>query len=196
MPNTLPVPPPDDLDPAETEVIRRKAHAMHRRGWVPRADLEDVRQDLALAVLAARGRLDAARGDLGTLAAAVVRRAGAKLARARRAAKRDPRRVNSLHAPRPDGIDLPDPDTLPGGDLRPELTDLRIDLDQFLARLPPTLRTVADLLRTKTVTAAARALGVPRSTLADRVRALRRRFAAAGLAEYFPGPSVNPPADG
>jgi RNA polymerase sigma factor (sigma-70 family) len=180
---------PGDLAPGEVEVIQRKARSMVRRGLVPRGDLEDVRQDLAAALLAARAGFDPEVGGREAFARVVVRRAGSKIVRARRAAKRDPARVRPLEDPATRAAPA-DPDA------SQRRTDLALDVGELLRRLPENLRAVARLLERVSVTEAARVLGVPRTTLNDRIRVLREAFDRAGLRVYLPAPPVTSPADG
>ncbi|QEL20765.1 hypothetical protein PX52LOC_07879 [Limnoglobus roseus] len=54
--------------------------------------------------------------------------------------------------------------------------DWALDVAAILARLPEDLRAVAELLKTESVTAAARTRAVPRDALRRQVRDLRRAF--------------------
>ena len=65
-----------------------------------------------------------------------------------------------------------------------ELRELALDVAGALERLPDELRPLAAALLTEALTALARRLGVPRSTLRDRLRAVRERFARGNLDDY------------
>jgi RNA polymerase sigma factor (sigma-70 family) len=184
-----------DLDPVETEIVRRRAASLVRSRQLPRSEIEDARQELALAVLAARDGFDSQRGTCAAYTRTVVRRAGAKLVRARHAAKRNPARVCSLDSPAPRTA-LTDPAMLTAGPTHERQVDLALDVGELLARLPADLRTAAALLASLSVTEAAETLGIPRTTLHDRIRTLREEFARAGLREYLPRTSVTPSTDG
>lgn len=169
----MPTDPPPDLDPAEADLIRVKARILARQGLIPRADVPDVEQALALALVAARAGFDPARGSAATYAATVVRNAVAKLLRRRFAARRNPDRVAPLAAEPTD----------PAGDPT-DRAALAVDVGAAVAALPPGLRAAAEALKIGPVAEAARLLGVSRATMYARVREIRRRFERAGLAVY------------
>jgi RNA polymerase sigma factor (sigma-70 family) len=172
-------PPRENLAPCETEAVLRKARSMVRRGQVPRGDLDDLRQDLTLALLEALKSFVRGEGEREHFARGVVRRAGTKIIRARRAARRDPARVASLDS-------LADRAAVAGGGppAREYQVGAALDVREVLARLPEHLRAAAALLDSMTVTKAARELGIPRTTLSDRIGTLREEFARAGLLAY------------
>lgn len=168
----MPTDPQPDLDPAEADLIRIKAHVLARRGLIPRGDVADARQDLAVALLAARAQYDPAHAGAVAFAETVTRRAAIKIARSRLAAKRHAGRVVRLAAP----AELADP-----ADNPTERAAVVADVATVVATLPPDLRDVAEALTAGTVAAAAQALGVSRATVYHRVREIRSRFARAGL---------------
>jgi DNA-directed RNA polymerase specialized sigma24 family protein len=140
---------------------------------------------------------DPGQGHWNVFVTTVVERSAEKLLRRHRAEKRDCRRVCSLDAL----IEADDDDPAGLGDtVRPreqdarrangsrdpeELAALALDVAEVLARLPAPLREVAELLMTLSVSEAARALGVPRTTLLRRVERLRQCFEDAGLRTYL-----------
>ncbi|HYH67842.1 MAG TPA: hypothetical protein VD866_24305 [Urbifossiella sp.] len=169
----MPTDPQPDLDPAESDLIRIKARVLARRGVISRADVADTRQDLAVALLAARPGFDPGRGTKATYTATVVAHATAKVARGRYAAKRHPGRVVRLAY-----LDAEPAD--PGGDPTGRAV-VALDVAAVIEVLPPDLREVAEALKAGTVAAAARALGVPRTTVHERVHEIRSWFERAGL---------------
>jgi RNA polymerase sigma-70 factor (ECF subfamily) len=66
-----------------------------------------------------------------------------------------------------------------------ELAQLAGDVADVLAKAPEELRDLAERLKTQSVSEIARDTGVPRTTLYEAVRHLRRRFESAGLKEYL-----------
>jgi len=149
------------------------------RPEVPWGDVEDVAQDLALAVLAARPRFDPNLGGREEFARVVVERAGANILRGRRAAMRNPARVCSL-ATLPEDAEPPDPESVAAGS-----TDLALDVAHLLEQLPEAISNLARALQEHTFAGAARALGIPRTTLYRRLTVLREVFIQAGLRDYF-----------
>lgn len=66
-----------------------------------------------------------------------------------------------------------------------EYADLATDVATVLAKLTAEERELCERLQSQTLSEIARELGVPRSTLADRVEKLRSRFEDAGLQHYL-----------
>jgi RNA polymerase sigma factor (sigma-70 family) len=164
---------------------------------------EDLEQDLALRLCERREAYDRSRAKWSTFAGRVVGSAIADLLETRTAAKRDPDRVS-------DSFDELVPDGEGGFVVRSEmldyerhrrefasrtdseLRDLRLDLDSVIERSHPELRRICEgLSRSQSIRAAARLLGISNTTLHRRLKDIRTRFAAAGLADYFGGGSVN-----
>ncbi|MBN9524289.1 sigma-70 family RNA polymerase sigma factor [bacterium] len=164
-----------DLDPAVAAVVRAKAHALARGGVIPRGDVGDAEQDLILAVLVACPAFDPGRGTPEGFARTVVRNAAAKLVRGRFAARRHPGRVGPLVA-----LDAEPAD--PSGHPADRVARAA-DVAAVVAALPPDLRAAAEALKTDTVAAAARVLGVSRGTMYARVREIRSWFERAGLGD-------------
>ena len=65
-----------------------------------------------------------------------------------------------------------------------DLAQLAHDMADVIAKLPDELRDLANRLKTQTVSAIARDMGIPRTTLTDRLRSIRKRFEKAGLKDY------------
>jgi RNA polymerase sigma-70 factor (ECF subfamily) len=60
-----------------------------------------------------------------------------------------------------------------------------MDLDRAIASLPDELRDLCERLRYDTMAEIAREMGVPRTTLYDRLSKLRDAFREAGLEDYL-----------
>jgi RNA polymerase sigma-70 factor (ECF subfamily) len=195
--------PHDDIDPFASDLIRRKSRQLIGRTGLRPQDLADVRQELTLRLLP---RLPASKaGDPGHEAkvTAAVRQCMANLLRDRKALKRGGGKVGSLDVPVDDGdgatIALVDAvgkrhrDARLG--VRPRTEEdsgrLAVDVRTVLAALPDDLRAAAECLMTRSVTEAARELGLPRTTLYEAIRLLRMHMERAGLKDYlglFPSP--------
>src|SRR5262245_3078529 len=168
------------------DLIRRKAKQLARRPGFTGQDREDLQQELALRLWVRMPAFDARRGHLHVFVTTVVEREAADLVRERRAGKRDPRRARPLGTPRDAGDRSQVVQPAPASGRRPPRDDhdraqLAYDIALVLAELPPELRDLAERLQWQTVAQAARDTGVPRTTLNDRARRLRRVFERAGL---------------
>jgi RNA polymerase sigma-70 factor (ECF subfamily) len=194
---------PDDhadnpIDPSVRDLIRRKARRLARRRGSTHQDREDIEQDLVLDLLERLPAFDPDKADRDVFVRMVVSHAVADLLRRTRARKRDDRSVASLGAPLADEGDGP-PDLAaavgrPERDARlgrrprddAEQAQLALDLAEVVARLPPALRDLAERLKTRSVSEVARDLGIPRTTLRDRLRVIGGRLERAGLRDYLP----------
>lgn len=63
--------------------------------------------------------------------------------------------------------------------------DLRHDLDRAISQLPPDLARICLLLKTRTITEIAAETGIPRTTIQDAVKKLRKIMGKAGLRIYL-----------
>jgi RNA polymerase sigma factor (sigma-70 family) len=190
----VPSVPHDDIDNSTRACVRRKvARIIGRAGLAPQ-DRDDLEQELIAKVLERLGPPDPCRRR-DSLVATVVERLAANLLRERRARKRRAhvRSLNS-HVPTADGpaelaavVGAPAYDARRGRRPRSEeeLARLAADVDAVLASLPDDLRELAERLKSQPVAEAARAKDVPRTTLYEQVRRLRRRFERAGLRDYL-----------
>ena len=140
-------------------------------------DADDIGQELRLSLLLSSVDFDPERGSVGGFSSVVLARAASGLRRRR---GRRERHGRPLSLGELGGEELQD-DRAP---VREGARDLRLDLMDVLAELPPDLLLLASHLLLGTVAEVARAQGVPRSTLARRIGELRRRFQEAGLEIY------------
>jgi RNA polymerase sigma-70 factor (ECF subfamily) len=178
-------------------MIRRKARRLVGKAGFTKCDVDDVAQELALKLLQRAPSFDAEQSHWNAFVVTVVERCAASLLRDKRAEKRDHRRVCSLSsivghdkkAPVELGATLSQRES----DARCnresmtdlELTQLATDISSALEHAPVALQKLAGLLKSHTVSATARELGVPRTTLYEAIRHLRRRFESAGLKGYL-----------
>jgi RNA polymerase sigma factor (sigma-70 family) len=181
----------DAFDPAIANLIRSKAARLRRCGWLNEPDLEDLSQDCRVELLRKLGRYDPSRGAIEAYAARVLKNFLANCLRNRVAQRRDPRSVTTLG-------EIDGSDRVPQvakdrfrRDRRSSLeqSDLSHDLLTVLGLLPPDLQDLALRLKYQSVAAAARELGIPRTTVQSRIRKLRVIFERHDLKEYLRRPS-------
>lgn len=144
-------------------------------------EADDLAQELRLHLLRNWSAFDSGKSRATTFIYRIVNVRAKELIRERRSPKRDYRVERPLSAASEYG-------RLDGVRGRPgrsdqERIDLQADCVTVLASLPGELCRVAELLREMTPTAAARALGVPESTMRCRLSELREHFIAAGYSE-------------
>jgi RNA polymerase sigma-70 factor (ECF subfamily) len=184
------------LDRFAERLIHREARQLARMPGFSPGDREDIEQELRLKLLMHSAGYDPRQGHWHAFVTALVERQAANLLRAKRAEKRDHRSVRSLSMEVADAEEGPVElaDTISPRHLESrlgratreehELAELAMDLSDVIAGLAPELRELAQRLKTDCLSQIARDLGVPRTTLADRVRKLRRCFEQAGLRDY------------
>jgi len=165
------------LDPfVQTQIQRRARRLVGRNGFVA-TDREDIEQCLRLELLRRAHAFDPKKATWHGFVTLVLRRAVSRILRARHAEKRDYRR-NSL-------LQTTDPrlasHLTTNGDGNADLVQ---DLAACEARLPSDLRAITGSLRTESLSEAARAAGLPRSTFCDRVGKVRKIYESAGLRIY------------
>lgn len=167
MSDSVSSPKPDDpLDPAAAAIIKSKARRLVGRAGLRAQDRVDLEQELTLHVLQRRPRFNPKRGSWAAFVRRVVKYYGENLVRDRRTAKRY------------GGPTDPLTDEIPARD---ESDAIARAVRAAVAELPAELREVAELVLSGSVAAAARELGVSRSTVYARLREIRSRTEFAGL---------------
>lgn len=172
---------PLKLDDATRELVRAKARQIVRGpGFVP-ADADDLEQDIATHVWARLERFDPSRADRAVFVRMLVAHATATALRdqKRRVRKAPPALARALLG----GNDPAEP-VDPGAARREAATALALDVAGVLEALPKKHRRVAKALKTHSVTAAARHLGVSRAAVYATLKDLRRAFEDAGLEQF------------
>lgn len=151
-----------------SRIIRLKIRALCKPPLYRSSDHDDVQQEVLLHLAKSWPRFDLSRGEAGAfLAAAIVNKINS-MTRREAAAKRGRLRTRRL-------------EDEPLSACRPLLDAAA--LHKALSSLPPELADVAAaILRAGSVAGAARLLGIPRSTLRDRLRDLRERLSDFGPA--------------
>ena len=181
-----------DFNPGEDRftrnLIRRKARQLVGRVGFQQQDREDIERELIVRILRKLRSYDTSKGHLYPYLTAVAERCIANLIRDKRTGKRDDRRNISLSLL----ISLGDEDSTELGatisdserDARlgckrrtnHELVDLAIDVADLLARLSEADRTLLQGLTERSLKSLAGEMGIPRTTLAHRLRRPARTF--------------------
>jgi len=162
-----------------TWYIDKKANELAGKYGFATDEAEDISQELTLHLLERWPCYDVAKGKVTTFIASVVDAKVCDLLRSQQRQQRNYQRTESLTEEaefgRLDGVrGQPSVNEF-------EQIDLQIDCEDVMAGLPDDLREIAELLKRMSLSAAARHLGIPKTTLWNRLAVLRRHFAAAGL---------------
>ncbi|MEO2026662.1 MAG: sigma-70 family RNA polymerase sigma factor [Fuerstiella sp.] len=181
----------------EFGIVKRKVRQIVGRAGYTRQDKEDLEQELLTRLLQGLRSFDPDVAHRKSFVTAIVERAVATILRDAEAQKRDHRRISSLQRL----VDLTDegPTELaetigdreyngrrcrdPRSD--EDLAQLVTDLAEVIDSMPGELRDLAERMKTQSISAIAREIGVPRTTLNDAVRRLRQRFEQTGLRDYL-----------
>ncbi len=179
--------------PFVTKLIRRKAREVTRNYSFHAVDADDVEQTLLLKLLQRLQKYQPRKGHYKAFVTRVIETQVATLIEHHSAPKRDDREVGSLSEPiRRDERDelLANLVTEAEGSNHTQCA-LRNVSDEaelseliaiVLADLPPDMRTLAEQLQSASVAVLARQLGLPRTTLRDRLQRLRCHPAIQRLA--------------
>ncbi len=178
-------------------IIRRKVKQLIGRAGFTSQDREDLEQEMFVRVLQSLPRFNPDRAHRNKFVTTVVERYVANILRNKQADKRDHRRICSLNVTIEVAEEGPtelaqtigdrELDARLGRQRRSEceLVQLALDLADVMATLPDNWRTLLELRKTQTMADIARELGVPRTTLNEWMRRIRKRFEKAGLNEYL-----------
>jgi len=179
------------------DLIRRKARQLIGKAGFTKTDREDIQQQLYQHLIRRAKFFDPEKAHWNVFATTLIERFVADILRRKRAAKRDHQRVVSLSTVIADGEEGPvklgdtisrrENDARLGRSLRGEheLAQLKIDVTETIASLPPEMREVAEALQRHSIAEVARRKGIPRTTLNDVVQRIRERFEDAGLRAYL-----------
>ena len=188
---------PPDCYAFARRLIRRKARQLARKDTFSPTDREDVEQELWLHLCQRLPQFNPAKGTIYAFVVTILERRTATLLRRYEAPKRDSRRCSSLSknlGAGPAGqVELAATLTAEAADRRlgrasrpaQQRLDAADDVAVVVAQLTPELRAVCEATQLGTRTAAAQALGLPRTTFSARLVKLRRIFSEAGLQEYL-----------
>lgn len=184
----------DRLLPTATGIIRRRARSLVGQYGFTSSDVADIEHDLALDLLRRAVHFDSNEGTEIQFVMTVVKHGVATLVKQRRAIKRGADVLivsfdEELDKDRGNGVtrhDIIDADSYLGITRGPDTPaarrrDVRLDLERALSTLPPDLRQLAEYLREMTPSEVARATGVPRTTINDRIKKLGAALRERGL---------------
>ena len=177
------------------KLIRCKACGLVGQAGFAAGDLEDIEQELTVDLLERLPKFDPGKASRHTFAARVVDRKISSMLRYRMQEMRDnrnrPRSLNEL-VPCGDGhtVELASTIEHDARRLQPrrrpeEDAGLRIDVEAVIAKLPPDLRRLAELLKHSTFKDAAKEMGMPRTTMYRLKQELREAFKKADLPDYL-----------
>lgn len=159
-------------------LIRVKARQLVGRYGFARSDREDIEQDLILHLLQKLRHFDPKRGSENTFVSRITNRKIASIIRQRTAAKRDFRRLTLIE-------DATERDRDDAWSVGPESTqDLEIDMTDAIRRLDSDSRRLCGLLRTGSITEAARRMGITRDAARGRIANLRKLLTDSGIEIY------------
>ncbi|HUT61010.1 MAG TPA: sigma factor [Phycisphaerae bacterium] len=155
------------------------------------SDREDIEQELMLDLFRRLPRFDPKRAKRKTFINRVVDHGVARLIERQQAEMRDYRRNGgslSEEVKTPEGDRVERADLLDAEAYRPgcSVEDdrlLELDVEAVLAELPDELSVVAIRLRTRSVAAVAREMGITRTALCEQIARLRRSFGNAAMRE-------------
>ena len=180
----------------EYGIVKRKVKQIIGRAGYTRQDKEDLEQELLTRLLQGLKSFDPDVAHRKSFVTAIVERSVASIIRDAEAQKRDHRRIGSLQmlveltgegpTELAETIGEREYNERRCRDPRSDedLAQLVTDLADVVDSLPDELRDLAERMKTQSISAIAREIGVPRTTLNDTVRRLRQRFEAAGLRDY------------
>lgn len=187
-----------EINEYAARVIRHKAKHLVGTAGFTESDRDDLEQEMMLDVITRLPKFDANKGTPKTFVARIIERKISKLIRHRTSDMRDYRReAFSLNENMEDGdggsvergdlVSRESIDPVVASNSRSGVDEMAFlqDMEAVLSGLPGHLRRLCEILKTGTVSDAAREMGIPRTTLHDHVTKLRSLFEDAGLREYL-----------
>jgi RNA polymerase sigma factor (sigma-70 family) len=184
----------DICDRFATKYVRQVARHLVLDRIFPKDDLEDVVQELMLALLESRDAYDPTKARWTYFVKTIVDRKAVSLRRARSAESRGNTMIVAslnvlVHDEEGQRVELAQQVQQSEGGARRgiEHQDRQASVEQsinvsiVLAGLEPELANICSLLAQMSVAEAARELDIPRTTLISRLAKVRERFAEAGL---------------
>ena len=189
----------EELDEYAVQLIKYKARQLVGRAGYSEDDRPDIEGDLTLDLLRRLPKFDPSRASRNTFIARVVEHGVARLIERREAPMRDVRRCTASLNDRIEDDegksvergDLIDQDTYlesigqPTMPLADQVTQ-RVDLERVRATLTPEMRELWERRADgQTFTEISRETGIPRGTLYERMKQLRKLVEDAGLQDYL-----------
>lgn len=174
------------FDPLINRLIRDSARRVIACANLPHAELPDIEQDLRLHLWSTRDAYQAERGARSTFAKVVLQRKAAAIAMRHRAKRRVATHVSidddldTKHGNGEQPVGKPSPGVRASTGSTDSL-NRRIDVHRVLERLSRPDRAMAKQLMAARVSEIAATSGIPRSTIYESVKRIRRQFIDAGL---------------
>ena len=169
-------------------LIRKKSAQLLHGNASGAEEAADFEQELAAHQWVAAKGYDPSRSKATTFARAVLDNKAASIVEQRRAAKRSPTApaTPGLESGEDHAAEVIDLSDLRASELlREESADLGADLARSVAKMPPRLRSLCELLSQGTITDAATASQRSRDSIYSDLAVIRRHFERAGLREYL-----------
>ena len=181
------------MDAYAAEAVRFKAGQLVGKAGFTESDREDLQQELALDLVRRSRKYDPNKAKRSTFTACVVEHRAASILAERMGRTRDVRRegpslnemITDAEGNQVERIATIDAQVNRQGRSPEELHLLALDVQTVLDTLPRRLRTLAERLKTETISEIARRAGVSRKQVYLAVWEIRRRFEAAGLRAYL-----------
>lgn len=177
-------------------VASSKAGRLCCRAGFNKSDAEDIRQELLLDLLKNLPNFDPSKGSEEVFVCRAMRSKAIKLLRDRMASNRTPSRtsgsMNEMIYDKEERRLVELGQTIGEDDPSFEQVDLRLDVESVMAKLPSDLRELCELLKTKSITEAAKALGLGLGSVYWRLDKLRAIFREAGLEPEIARTSSHP----
>jgi RNA polymerase sigma factor (sigma-70 family) len=178
------------------DYVRKKVRQIVGKAGFRTQDREDLKQELTRQLLLRLQSFDPQKGSPGAFLKTVGSRIVANLLRDQHARKRDRRLTQSLHVLVPSEdktlVELAQTISRHEQDARlrqqsrseQEAAELAMDVRDILARLPPRLRFLAELLKDKSLSGAAKVLGLSLAKARLLRGLLRNWLLDAGMQDY------------
>jgi RNA polymerase sigma-70 factor (ECF subfamily) len=189
------------IDNYAARLIRIKARQLVGKAGFTEHDRCDLEQELMIDLLQRMRHFNPAKAKKTTFMTRIVERHLATLLEARHAKFRDWRRCRiSLNTPhendKGDTVELIDRVDSEGNLKNPErepqqetVNYMRMDIERVLNALPDDLRDLCERLRESNMAEIAREMGIPRTTLYDKLTKIRETFREAQLDDYLSDPT-------
>ena len=186
------------IGPGIASTIRIKARQLVGRAGFTRDDVEDIEQELRLAILERVTKYDQTKSTTFTFYTRIIERKISNMLRDRTTTRRDVRHVTcSLsdeleqaegeHERRSETMDADAVDIQLGRRQRTECEamSMRMDMASVIVKLPCKLRRIAQCLLKHTPTDTAKLLNIPRCNVYFALREMRPYFEKAMLGKYL-----------
>jgi RNA polymerase sigma-70 factor (ECF subfamily) len=168
-----------------TRYARRKANQLVGHFGYRKSDRADIAQELLLDLVRRWPNYDPQRGEPQVFIRRVIWARVSTLIEEKRALKRQfDYQAGSINDGAADEVTTNFRTGLPRR-IEQECVDLASDVAAVLDQLPDDLRELCERLQTQSLSQISRELEIPRSTLDDRLKKLRRTFEDAGLRDYL-----------